>query len=205
MKQMWDKKKLEEMIEEGGSSVTVDSELSDTSENPVQNKVITEAILGGLPDPTGHDDEFLTVNSGVLSWRGGGKKYLHFIRVYPNSYQLPISLIIVNESNTLFDYTGLASYLYNNGNTEEAKSYPVFQVEYIGISNSNIGLNILRGLYSGNGTTIYYTILQTRPLNLVADTGTGIITASLGSMGTAGATALTPSGQFNVVDLVIEL
>lgn len=31
-------------IEGGGSSVTVDSELSDTSENPVQNKIVKEAI-----------------------------------------------------------------------------------------------------------------------------------------------------------------
>lgn len=31
-------------VENGGSSITVDSELSETSENPVQNKVITEVL-----------------------------------------------------------------------------------------------------------------------------------------------------------------
>jgi len=42
----WDSaKSLQEVISEGGGgSVTVDSELSDTSENPVQNKVITAKI-----------------------------------------------------------------------------------------------------------------------------------------------------------------
>lgn len=36
----------------GGSSVTVDSELSSTSENPVQNKIITAALAGKITAPT---------------------------------------------------------------------------------------------------------------------------------------------------------
>lgn len=40
----------------GGSSVTVDSELSDTSTNPVQNKVINEALDGKLEKQTGAGD-----------------------------------------------------------------------------------------------------------------------------------------------------
>lgn len=37
----------------GGSSVTVDSVLSNTSENPVQNKVITSALNGKYEKPSG--------------------------------------------------------------------------------------------------------------------------------------------------------
>ena len=36
--------KIDEVEKGGGSSITVDSELSETSENPVQNKVVTSAI-----------------------------------------------------------------------------------------------------------------------------------------------------------------
>ena len=35
-----------------GSTVTVDSELSTTSENPVQNKVVTAALAGKITAPT---------------------------------------------------------------------------------------------------------------------------------------------------------
>lgn len=49
----------------GGSDVTVDSELSSTSENPVQNKVITE-VLGGKADKSEIPDV-----SGYLPLTGG--------------------------------------------------------------------------------------------------------------------------------------
>lgn len=39
-------------IPTGGSSVTVDSALSSTSENPVQNKVITSALNGKVDNTT---------------------------------------------------------------------------------------------------------------------------------------------------------
>ena len=44
MKRMFDKEEIVEIAKEEGGSITVDSELSSTSENPVQNKVITEAL-----------------------------------------------------------------------------------------------------------------------------------------------------------------
>lgn len=51
----------------GGSSVTVDSALSSTSENPVQNKVITSA-LNGKVDNTAYSAE---TRYGVAKiWRG---------------------------------------------------------------------------------------------------------------------------------------
>ena len=59
---------INEVNEHGGSSVTVDSALSDTSENPVQNKTITRSIrevssyardLSGVIDGLGEDVEGL--------------------------------------------------------------------------------------------------------------------------------------------------
>jgi hypothetical protein len=59
---------INEVNEHGGASVTVDSALSDTSENPVQNKTITGAIrevssyardLSGVIDGLGEDVEGL--------------------------------------------------------------------------------------------------------------------------------------------------
>ena len=38
--------KIDEVEKVGGSSITVDPELSETSENPVQNKVVTETLMG---------------------------------------------------------------------------------------------------------------------------------------------------------------
>ena len=46
-------KPLSEIGGGGGSSVTVDSALSSTSENPVQNKVINSALNGKYEKPTG--------------------------------------------------------------------------------------------------------------------------------------------------------
>ena len=48
-------KEIEEAAGGGGTSVTVDSELSTTSENPVQNKVVTQALngKGTYSKPTG--------------------------------------------------------------------------------------------------------------------------------------------------------
>jgi hypothetical protein len=52
----------EEVVSSGGADVTIDSEFSDTSENPVQNKVLTEA-LGIL-------EEHLAVHSKQISSLG---------------------------------------------------------------------------------------------------------------------------------------
>ena len=43
---------VNEKVGQGGSSIEVDAELSNTSENPVQNKVITEALLKNLLNVT---------------------------------------------------------------------------------------------------------------------------------------------------------
>ena len=66
--------------EGGGGSVTVDAELSETSENPVQNKAITEALTGKVSVSQGTENagKFLIVGSdgnvapvAMTAWQGG--------------------------------------------------------------------------------------------------------------------------------------
>ena len=58
----------------GGSSVTVDSALSSTSENPVQNKVITSALNGKVSTTTYSADN----KYGVAKiWLDTTDNYLH--------------------------------------------------------------------------------------------------------------------------------
>jgi hypothetical protein len=64
----------------GGGSVTVDAALSETSENPVQNKVIAEALTGKVSVSQGaaNAGKFLIVGSDgnvapvtMAAWQGG--------------------------------------------------------------------------------------------------------------------------------------
>ena len=64
----------------GGGSVTVDAALSETSENPVQNKVIAEALTGKVSVSQGaaNAGKFLIVGSDgnvapvtMTAWQGG--------------------------------------------------------------------------------------------------------------------------------------
>lgn len=61
--------------EDDSAFLTVDSSLSPTSENPVQNKVIYQALQDVLPSQTGNSGKFLTTNGTTTSWAtvsGGG-------------------------------------------------------------------------------------------------------------------------------------
>ena len=64
----------------GGGSATVDAALSETSENPVQNKVIAEALTGkvSVSQGTANAGKFLIVGSdgnvapvAMTAWQGG--------------------------------------------------------------------------------------------------------------------------------------
>lgn len=66
--------------DEGGGSVTVDAALSASSENPVQNKVIVEALTGKVSVSQGaaNAGKFLIVGSdgnitpvAMTAWQGG--------------------------------------------------------------------------------------------------------------------------------------
>lgn len=61
-------------LEAGGGSITVDSALSDTSENPVQNKVVN-AALGEKLSKYGHALSLL--NQSTLLWRANEEAFLY--------------------------------------------------------------------------------------------------------------------------------
>lgn len=123
MKQMWDKKVLVEVIHKESPKVEVDSELSETSENPVQNKVITEALGEVLPDTTGQTDKYLKVGSDGLEWAdGGGKLYVHNIFAIDTHY-FSVNVQIISNSDTPFTKQTLVEYLYDKGYNTNVKHY----------------------------------------------------------------------------------
>ena len=92
MKRMFDKEEIVEIAKEEGGSITVDSELSPTSENPVQNKVIYEALQSG-------------------------GKYLHHIFFTASNAEGKYDFFILNESSEAFTEDTLYDYLYDAGYT----------------------------------------------------------------------------------------
>lgn len=107
------------------SEITVDSQLSDTSANPVENRVITKALEDSkevsvsTATPTG--DEILWINpdgtGGGSSSGGGGKLYQHKIE-FTNSYDTPKTLFcyFINSVSTPYtSYSQIANLgLYMN-------------------------------------------------------------------------------------------
>ena len=82
-----DKKKLDG-IDSGANKITVDSALSTTSANPVQNKVVTSALNG--KSNTGHThDVATTTDNGFMS--STDKSKLDGIADNANNYDLPIA------------------------------------------------------------------------------------------------------------------
>ena len=128
MKRMFDKEEIVEIAKEEGGSITVDSELSPTSENPVQNKVIYEALADkqdSLPDTTGQTDKFLKVGSEGLEWgnAGGSQTYLHRFDVLSTSFVIDGETIyvsgtfeIIADTSTHFNsLSEVRTYLKNKG------------------------------------------------------------------------------------------
>lgn len=78
MKRMFDKEEIVEIAKEEGGSITVDSELSSTSENPVQNKVIYEKtnMYFHLVQVKGHGHAIIINNSNVAFTKTSLAKYL---------------------------------------------------------------------------------------------------------------------------------
>lgn len=179
MKQMWDKKKLEEMIQAESPQITVDSALSDTSENPVQNKVIYTALAGkqdSLPDTLEQEGKFLGIDeSGNLAWGDPDKPlYLHKLEVGGGSNGGMV--LIINQESTPFTTSTLSAYLYSKGFTSNLLPYPAsgpigpFKTDYLA--------NIC-GVFSANGTT--FSVTTKSVLSLTINDGAIVITRSTGS------------------------
>lgn len=155
MKQMWDKKILVKLIEDE-TKITVDDALSDTSKNPVQNKVIYTALSGkqdSLPDTTEQEGKFLGVDeNGDLAWAnaGGSKKYLHTIKVQNFGYAY-----VVSTSNTeINSVSAFATFLYDNNYRASNALLTANLASYLECSGATFTLKRIYGFYSENGTTL---------------------------------------------------
>ena len=185
MKQMWDKKVLVEVIHKESPKVEVDSELSETSENPVQNKVITEALGEVLPDTTGQTDKFLKVGSEGLEWAeaGGNKKYIHYIHGYKNG-TVEIGCTLITDSSTpLSTPTLLGNYLYSKGLISNSNNAPA--------SGLYIESNVIKGYVVG----IFGDVLGT----------VGVITAFADGSSTSLMSVKNISSWNTFYDTVVEL
>lgn len=144
------------------SEITVDSQLSETSANPVENRVITKALEDSKEvsvsstTPTG--DEVLWINpdgtGGGGSSGGGGKLYLHKVNL-TGTYLIDI----YSSYSTTFTYESFVAYLnkiardipcYIWADDGRAK-YQLTRVGYI----SSAG--IYTGWYDGNEYNDVYT------------------------------------------------
>ena len=188
MKRMFDKEEIVEIAKEEGGSITVDSELSPTSENPVQNKVIYEALADKqdvLPDTTGQTDKFLKVGSEGLEWAeaGGGGKYLHHISLLGHSndsnFNSLISLDIINDSAEKFTSNTLRTYLRTNGYNSSSNQYE-YRSEIIEVSSNGtwLGKVQVKGFFGGSDSKLYAVIYGSKFTYAVTD---GALTVSLAS------------------------
>lgn len=103
MKRMFDKEEIVEIAKEEGGSITVDSELSPTSKNPVQNKVIFNALENV-----------------------GGKVYAHYITL--RSYignEVYGSIVIISNSPTMTK-NDVAKFLNSKGYTSKDNGFKLY-------------------------------------------------------------------------------
>lgn len=141
MKRMFDKKEIVDIIQEESPKIEVDSELSETSENPVQNKVIYEALgdkQDALPDTTGQTDKFLKVGADGLEWGeagGGEKKYLHVYSFIFISGTKTYIYIVTNKDSALTKEE-IRVALVNAGYNSSSHCYPI-----IGLTGMNVDTN----------------------------------------------------------------
>lgn len=107
---------------EWGNSVTVDSALSDTSENPVQNKVVKSAIDEKLVKPaaTGTKGQVLTLgNSGATVWEDIENTLTYTKEEYEALATKPAEgthVVITNDGTG----TGASSSVYVSANPSES-------------------------------------------------------------------------------------
>ena len=160
MKRMFDKEEIVEIAKEEGGSVTVDSELSPTSENPVQNKVIYEAL-------------------------NGKKLYQHNITLVVSSNAQEGYMSIISSKNTEYTASEVAKILYDNGFTNgTTKAYKLRPLFELGTNIQNQTLLIsykLTKAWSSNGTTLNAYLAVKNFTHTIVD-GTISITSENGSL-----------------------
>ena len=131
-----DKKKLDG-IETGANKITVDSALSSTSTNPVQNKVIKSALDGKAG--SSHSHSSLTNSSGrifnVPTGGSGGEQKTLVITDDLNAYQPAGNYANASHDHTISDITGLYDELTGMTYVTDSSDNSV-QLETYGDGNS---------------------------------------------------------------------
>ena len=131
-----DKKKLEG-IAEGANKITVDSSLSSTSTNPVQNKVIKSALDGKAG--SSHSHSSLTNSSGrifnVPTGGSGGEQKTLVITDDLNAYQPAGNYANASHEHPISDITGLYDELTGMTYVTDSSNNSV-QLETYGDGNS---------------------------------------------------------------------
>jgi len=126
----------------GGGTVIIDDKLSTTSENPVQNKVVTEAVtanhdeIGRVGSELSNKQDKLTAGSGisisadnVISASGGG------------DFDLPIEKIYAEEDPDEGGSTTPSKFLikFSRVQYEKVISGTMFVVDYSHLDGKNLG------------------------------------------------------------------
>lgn len=158
-----EKTKLANLSDTGGS-ITVDSSLSSTSKNPVQNKVINAALAGKANSNHTHSAATI-IAAGFMS--AADKSKLNGIDTGANNYTLPTAtssvLGGVKTGSNITNSSGVIS--LTNDNITSALGYTPFNSSNVipkskggtGADFSNIPANaIIRNSGSG-GSDLYYT------------------------------------------------
>lgn len=112
----------------GVVSITVDDALSETSTNPVQNKVVTSAITSAINTANNKQDKLqagtgIIINGNVISTTGGGGSAITVDTDLSTTSTNPVqNKVIANKLNPLSD---TVSQIVNNylGKTEAADKY----------------------------------------------------------------------------------
>ena len=90
------------------ASITVDSALSDTSTNPVQNKVIKSALDG--KSDTGHKHAVSDITSGTLSVERGGTGHTTIVDTTYTTARYRASALVNSETNPTVN--GVINWIY---------------------------------------------------------------------------------------------
>lgn len=188
MKRMWTQKEIEDIASGSAPQIEVDDALSNTSENPVQNKVINEAILGGLPDPLEQEGKVLGLDeSGKLSWvEGGGideENTFIVLNITKDSYTFDVGIIIPRKA-TKYNIDDIKDYLHQNHSTSSARlKFTTSFLPFFQCSTNNIGFYADAGLYSADGSTISLYGWVVNAVTLTTDGSTISCASGAGNVG----------------------
>ncbi len=179
-------------IPEGGASITVDSSLSATSENPVQNKVVKSALDGKANSVHTHSNA-TTLLSGFMS--ASDKVKLNGIAAGANNYSLPTAtssvLGGVKTGDNITNSDGTIS--LTESNVTSALGYTPFGNSTLSMANGGTGsaqvVNAPKNAIlkkANDGNYVWYTQTKSGAFYATATDGVpkfGVLPKALGGTG----------------------